>query len=444
MSGAWVKLPPLRRERLPNGLTLIVAERPALPLVTLRLAFRAGSSHDPVHRAGLAAFTARMLRHGAGERDERRFAEDLDAIGGLFGASIGLDQLTVDAELTTETWDAGRALFLDALLRPTLPEAPLARERERALAEIAQSHDEPEHVASRAFQRFLYEGHPYGHPPEGTATSIAGVTRADVAGFHAEGMVPDGAVLVVVGDVDAAREMARWRDDLAGWGPAGHVPAPPDDAPDAPGGRVILVHDEGAGQAQWRTGNVGFRRVTPLYPHLVLANTILGGGFTSRLVQEVRVERGLTYGIGSRFMLGFSRGSFEIASFTKNATLTQMHEIVGRQVAAYRREGATADELAAARAYVLGLHVRRFETPDGLASALAEAEMHGLGEEMITGFRRAIESVTLADLNAAMPDLFPEAMLTVVVGDAGALAGPCAEIGEVTVVQSEFAEGMEP
>src|SRR5687767_10037284 len=110
----WIRLPALLREQLPNGLQVILAERRALPLVTVRLALRAGSSHDPAALPGLSAFTARLLRQGAGARDAHRFAEDLDAIGGVFGASIGLDQLVIEAEFTADTWERGRELFLDA------------------------------------------------------------------------------------------------------------------------------------------------------------------------------------------------------------------------------------------------------------------------------------------------------------------------------------------
>jgi zinc protease len=445
---SWVRLPPLRRAILPNGLAVIIAERRALPLVTMRLAMRAGSAQDPGLRPGLAAFTARLLRHGAGDRDEPAFAEALDEIGGLFGASIGLDQLALDAEFTTETWEQGRGLVLDALLRPRFPEAAVARERARSMAEIEQSHDEPEHVASRAFQRLLFEAHAYGHPAEGTRTALEATTRDDVATFASERLVPDGAVLVVVGDVDAGRELDRWSEALAGWRALGRVASPPEDATPATGHRMVLVQDEGAGQAQWRAGNVAFRRATPYYPHLVLANTILGGGFTSRLVQEIRVERGLTYGIGSRFVLPFSRGPFEMASFTKSASLAELHAIAVGTLASFREKGADQAELDAARAYVLGHHVRRFETPEGLASALADAEVHGLGEESITGFRAALESIGADELNAALPDLLPGELLTVVVGDADTLRDECARMagdtGRVELASPDFVEKMTP
>jgi zinc protease len=439
-SKPWIRLPPLLRERLPNGLEVIIAERRALPLVTIRLALRAGSSHDPAAMPGLAAFTARLLRQGAGARDAHAFAEDLDAIGGLLGASIGLDQLVIEAEFTADTWARGRDLFLDALLRPRFEEGEVARERERALAEIAQSQDDPDHVADRAFQAFVFEGHPYAHPPEGTAASLARMRRDDLVAFHRDALVPDGGVLAVIGDVRPAAEMAGLRDALAAWPGRGAEPAPPQPAGRLTSDRCVLVQDEGSTQAQYRCGNVSVRRTTPLYPALVLGNAVLGGGFTSRLVEAVRVERGLTYGIGSRFMLGMAPGSFLVSSFTRNAAVREMHELIGAVVATMRKEGPTHEEMEAARAYVLGVHARRLETPEALAQALCDAELFGLGLDAIEGFRRDIEATTREACLAAMQEALPEKLLTVIVGDRTHVEEAARGFGDLRVVGPDFAE----
>ncbi len=438
MSPATITLPPLRRARLENGLVVIVAERPQLPLITLRLSLRAGSSRDPAAHPGTAAFTGRLLQKGAGSRDARQFAEDLDGIGGLFGAAIGLDQLAVDAEFTTRSWEAGLELFLDALCRPRFDEAECARERDLALAEIAQSHDDPDHVADRAYQCFLFAGHSYGHPAEGTEGSLASINAARTRAFWSR-VAPTGGALVVAGDVRADVEIARLSEALAAW-PSSEPSAPLASAPDQPGGRVVLVHDPGASQAQWRAGNVGQARSLSSYHELVLANAILGGAFTSRLMQAVRVERGLTYGIGSRFVLGLSRGPFVMTSFTKNESVVELHEVAARVLSSFRRDGATGAELDAARAYLIGQHLRRLETTDGLAAALSEAEFFGLGDGAITGYIANLHAVTLDRLNAAIPELFPENLLTVVAGDADEIAGPCAKLGDVHVVGSDHAE----
>ena len=442
---AWIRLPPIARQVLPNGLTVMVVERRTLPLVTIRLSLRAGASRDPTDLPGLAAFTARLLRQGAAARDARAFAEDIDSIGGHFGAGIGLDQLTVDGEFTTETWDEGLALFTEALLAPRFDDDEITRERQRTIAEIAQSRDDPEHVADRAFQHFLFGSHPYGHPAEGTAASLERMTREDILSFHRGRMVPDGGVLVVVGDVDPDSTLKRVADALSGWSGTGAVPEPPPAAPRVTGRRAVLVHDAGSGQVQYRTGNVGLARRTPHFHALALANTIFGGGFTSRLVREARVNRGLTYGIGSRFLLPMSPGPFVISTFTRNAALGEMHEVVTSQLATLMSSTLGQDEIDAARAYVLGMHVRRLETPEALAASLAETELFGLGLDAITGFRRSLEAVTAQSCRAAIDAGLPDdSLLTVLVGDKDAVGATAATLGDLTVVEADWAEGLSP
>ena len=438
----WIRLPPHAREVLPNGLTVIVVERRSLPLVSIRLVLRAGSSHDPAELPGLAAFTARLLRHGAGQRDARQFADDLDFIGGSVGASVGLDQMTVDGEFTTETWSAGLELYRDALFAPTFDESEIERERRRGIAEITQSHDDPEHVADRAFQYYLFgEGHPYGHPAEGTIAAIERLRREALVRFHAEAMVPDGSVLVVVGDVPAAETLATLRATFGAWKGTGRVPGPPSPAPRISGRRCVLVHDEGSGQVQYRTGNVGVERRTPHFHALLVANTAFGGGFTSRLMREIRVNRGLTYGIGSRFLTAMAPGPFMISSFTRNACIAEMHEVVTSLAAAMHAKGPTDEEVAAARAYLLGMQVRRLETSEALAGAIAETEIFSLGLQSITDFRRDVEAVDRDAAARAMAACLPgDDLLTVLVGDRASVEPVARTFGDLTVVNADFAE----
>jgi zinc protease len=427
---------------LPNGLTLLVAERRSLPLVTMRLVLRAGSSHDPSQLAGLAAFTARLLRHGAGPRDAEAFAGDLDSLGGHFGASIGLDQLTVDGEFTTKTLDEGLELYLDAVLRPRFDAGEVESERQRAIAEIVQSRDDPEHVADVALQHHLFGAHPYAHSPGGTVRSLERVLRDDLVRHHAEALRPDGGVLVVVGDVSPPEMAARLADAFSAWPSQGGPPALVPPTARTGGGRVVLVKDPGAGQVQLRFGNVGVPRATPHYHALAVSNVIFGGGFTSRLVREARVKRGLTYNISSRFQMGMRAGPFTISTFTRNEKLAEMHEVVTGELGRLRGGGITDEEIDSARAYVLGLQVRRVETPEALAGAIAETEIFGLGLEALTGFRDAIERVGAADCAAAVAEAYPDPaeLLTIMVGDEARIREDAARLGELTVVGPDFAE----
>lgn len=444
MSGAatWIRLPPIAREILPNGLTILVVERRNLPLVTIRLLMRAGASRDPPSLPGIAAFTARLLRHGSGARDARQFAGDIDFIGGHVGASVGLDQMTVDGEFTTQSWDEGLALYADAIRRPRFEEAEVERERARGIAEIRQSQDDPEHVADRAFQYFVFGGaaHPYGHPGEGTMRSMNALSREDLVGFHRDVMVPDGSVLVVVGDVDADATAKRLAAAFSDWtGPA--RPRPPAPAPRLPGRRCVLVHDAGSGQVQYRIGNIGVERRTPHFHALLVANTAFGGGFTSRLMREIRVNRGLTYGIGARFVMPLSPGPFMISTFTRNACLAEMHEVVTQLLGDMHSSGLSEQEVQDARAYLLGMQVRRLETPEALGGAIAETELFGLGLSSITDFRRDVEAVDVADCARAVEACLPgDDLLTILVGDEAQIAEVARPFGDLSIVGPDFAE----
>jgi zinc protease len=438
----WIELPPHVRRVLPSGLVLVVLERRTLPLVTLRLVLPGGSARDPASLPGLASLCARTLKFGAGPRDAARFAEDLDHLGGRFQAGTGLDSMVADAEFTTATLDRGLELYLSTILEPRFDEAELERERQRAIAEVVQSRDDPDAVADEAYMAWLFGAHPYGHPAQGTVSALQRTTREDVLRFHREAVTPGGAVLVVVGDVDREAFADRLAQELSGWA-AGPVPVPPvADAPRHVGRRVVLVHDQGSGQVQYRLGNVGVARRTPLWHPLTVANTVLGGGFTSRLVHEVRVVRGLTYGIHSRFLAGRGAGPFTISTFTRNDTLGQLHEVVTGELSRLRAEGISEDETASAKSFLIGGQVRRLEPPEALAAAVAEAEIHALGYGCITGYRQDIEAVTAATASDAARQSVPlQDLLCVLVGDRAKIEDVARTLGDLTVVGPDFAEG---
>ena len=188
-------------------------------------------------------------------------------------------------------------------------------------------------------------------------------------------------------------------------------------------------------------GSVGVERLTPHWFPLQVANTIFGGGFSSRLVDRVRVEEGLTYSISSRFMPGRVPGLYMISTFTENEQLGRLHGLVTGLLQDYRASGPTPEEVAAAQAFLAGMQPRRMETPGGLALALAEAELNGLGIESLTDYRREIEAVRPEDAALAARDCLPgKDLLTVLVGDADILAEAASQLGELRVVELDFAE----
>lgn len=434
-------LPRIAQAELPSGLTILVLERRTLPLVSVRLVSRAGCWRDPADRPGLAAFTWRLLRHGSGTRDGRQFAAELDFHGGHFATTTGLDHLVVDLEVPSAALDEGLDLYLGTLFSPRFDEGVVERERERAIAEIVQSRDEPDEVADEAMLRSFLPGHPYGHAAQGSVATLRSLTREDLVAFHATKLAPKDSVLVAVGDVDADAFLQRLAGLFSGWAPPSD-PSPPLAAPERVKGRpVVLVHDPGSGQVQYRCGNVGVARATPHWHPLSVVTAAFGGGFTSRLVREVRVNRGLTYGVHARFVPGRVPGPFAISTFTKNESLVELHEVVTGELAKLHAGGITDAELTAAKAYLAGLQVRRLETSDALGGALAEALLFGLGLDSVTGYRREIQAVTHDAASAAIAACYPkDDLVTVVVGDESKVRASCERLGPVTVLDASFGD----
>lgn len=404
---APVPLPPTRTAKLKNGLTVIVMPVRRLPLVDFRLVARAGSAYDPAGKEGLSSLTAALLTQGAGPRDANQFAEDLAFVGGTLEAGSGPEQFVVRAEVLRKDFALGLELLRDAVVTPAFPPAEFARKREEALGEIASERSEPEAIADHAMLPFLLGKSPLGHPGIGWEASVRALTRDDVAEFHHELVAPDNATLVVVGDVEEAAALAALEKAFSGWKPSHHAPAIPYPPLAREGGRrVRIVSKPDATQAGIRFGCLAVSRSHPDYYPIRVANTILGSGFTSRLVNRIRVEQGLTYSIRSGFEMHRNAGTFGISTFTRSATLRQCVDEVLKTVRALVDDGPTEEELAKAKRYLTGQYPLGLQAPDDLAAQLADADFYALEPGSIEGFSDRIEAVTMADARRALKSYF--------------------------------------
>lgn len=396
-------LPPVVTRALPNGLVAHVVASSRLPLVDLRLVLPAGSVFDPPGREGLASLTADLLTQGAGRRNARQIAEAIEFVGGSLQAEAGSEQLAVTCEVLKKDLPLGLELLRDVVVSPTFPDSEVTRKRDEALGEIAASFDDPGTVADRALGPALLGTHPLAHPANGWAASVKRLTRVDVAGFHRAHVVPDHALLAVVGDVDPATLLPEIARAFAGWRRSGVVAREPYGPPPASGPtRVVIVRKPDVTQTQVRLACVGLAHDAPDYFPVLVANTILGGGFTSRLINEVRVRQGLTYDIGSAFEMERRAGTFEISTFTRNATLRRA---IDATLATTRRlvdDGPTPDELARAKRYLTGQYPLGLQAPDALAARLLDAEFYGLGADWIERWPARVAAVTLDDVRRAL------------------------------------------
>jgi zinc protease len=404
---APLQLPAHSRTTLKNGLVVYVMPTRRLPLVDFRLLVRAGSVNDPAGKEGLAGLTTDLLTQGAGARSAQQIAEEIAFVGGSLEADAGVEQVVATCEVLKKDFGVGLELLHDVAVNPTFEPAEFARKKDEALGNIASQKDDPGTVANQALGPFLLGDSPLSHPTIGWEKSVEALTREDVTGFHARYFRPDNAVLAVVGDVEPQAVLAAIEKAFADWKTGGEKPGDAYTAvPEARGRSVLIVNKPEVTQTQIRLACMGVPRNHPDYFPITVANTILGAGFTSRLVNEIRVVQGLTYSISSRFGMFRNAGTFRVSTFTKNETIRQTIDETLKVVKTLLDAGPTDEELAKAKRYLTGQFPLGLQAPDALAAQLLDIEFYGLDPRYVETFDERVNAVTMADCRRALKSYF--------------------------------------
>jgi zinc protease len=410
------------RQKLPNNLVWLFSPQPELPLVTLQLLIKAGTLEDPPGKEGLANLTASLLRNGTKSRSAAKIAEELDFLGARLSFSGGDDFATVS--LTVLKKDLGPALDLlqDILMNPTFPAAEVLLKKNQFKAALASAEDEPKVVASRAFFKDLYGPFPYNHPVMGTPQGLTAITRQDLVAFHRQYYRPNNTVLSVVGDL-TPDEAQKWVTKIFGtWAEA---PLPATKLPAIPplNQRHEVVIDKDITQANIILGNLGIARNNPDFYAFQVMNYLLGGGgFASRLMDDIRVNRGLAYSVYSAFEPGLEPGPFLVALETKNATAGEAITQVVAQLRRIMTQPVTPEELKDAKSYLIGSFPRKMDSISKRAWLLGYVEVYGLGLDYPWRYPELIQHLTPGDIQkVAEKYLQPEKYLLVIVGKKSAM-----------------------
>lgn len=409
----------LVEHRLDNGLTVWVLPRQGgLPKVNYVLAVRGGLASDPEGMPGMSNLLATLMQEGTAGRSSVQIAEELQRLGASMGASASSDGLFVTASGLASSAEPLAALFADVVRNPAFPENEVQLARTNALQSLKAMQAQPGYQANRAMGRVLFGAHPYGNtlPTEAAieATAAEGLRTAHAARFR-----PDQALLVIAGPLDGAQALALARTAFGDWRgtgtPVAAVPAP--QYPPRPS--FVLVPRAGSVQSAVRIGRPAFDAGDARAIPAALANTILGGGFDSRLMRNLREEKGYTYGAGSSFGLRARGGAFQAQADVRN-------EVTGAAIGEFlkefeqmRRVTVDADELQRAKRYTAGTYLFQNQLQGAVASALASNWVLGRPADYLSRYVEKTNRVTAAEVQAVAREfLDPKRQSIVVVGDA--------------------------
>lgn len=424
-------LPPVTRVTFENGLRVVLMEYRRTPTLTLTALFAGGKGSEPAGKAGVAELTATLLRRGTAKRNAQQIAEQIDFLGGSLDVVAGIDKFAANLSLLSKDMDAGLDLFTDVLRNPNFPAEELERERQLKLAGLQSLPDEPRGLAAYIAQQIVYAGHPYGAMP--TASTLKGISRDDVQSLYSHAFVPNRMILVVVGDFSASELLTKLRARFGDW-PRGMetLEEAPKVSP-APH-RLLLLDKPDATQTQVRLLRSAIPRRSPDYYPAQVASDILGVGFTSRLVDDIRVNRSLTYGISSSFETLQQGGAFRISTFTKTETTRAILDATFALLKKTVQSGFTPGELASHKSALSGRFAIELQTPEALAAELAEIAYYGLPDDTLQNYLLKVNAVSLEDVNRIAKTYFsPDALSIVLVAPAAKVKEPLKGLGDFEI-----------
>lgn len=404
----------------PGGQVIWLMEDHSLPFIALELRFEGGTSLDAPGKRGAVNLMAALLEEGAGGRDAQGFAEARDGLGAEFAFEAGPDAVAISARMLSENRKDAVALLAEALGRPRFDAVAVERVRGQVQSVLRNAEKDPQDLAARAFDAAAFGSDPYASAGEGSAESVAALTVDDLRAAHQGALARDRAFVAVAGDIDAAA-LGPLVDALLAGLPAQGAPLSPPAPVTLKAGVAITAFP--GGQSFVHFGQKGLPRQDPDFFAAFVLNEILGGErFDTRLMTALREERGLTYGVRTSLVPLARAALWEGGFVSDNAKVAEAVALLQSEWARVLTEGVSAEELAAAKAYLIGSYPLRFSGNRALAAILAEMQLDGLDPDYIATRNEKIAAVTGADLARVAGRLMGEGLYFSVVGAPEGLA----------------------
>lgn len=398
-----VQFPRPVERTLANGLRVIVVHRAGIPVVAAQLSIRSGGEIDPPALGGVADFTASLLTKGTQKRTAPQIAEAMEALGGSIGSGAAWDSSSVSVAVMSDKASQAISIMADAVRNPVFSEEEIERYRTQVLDDLSVNLSQPGTVARIVASRVVFGDGAYGHPLSGTPETVARIKRDDVVRIHQTYYRPDNAILVIGGDIrpDAAFRIATqlfgdWKK------PKPPLPAAGDTAaavvPAEKAGRVVVIDKPDAGQTAVTLVRPGIRRADAEYFTGIVANTVLGGGYSARLNQEVRIKRGLSYGAASNLAARRAVGPFMAATQTKNESGAEVASLLLSELRRLAASPVPLDEMTPRKATLTGNFARALATTAGLVGQISDFALLGVSLDSANGYVANVGKVTGADV----------------------------------------------
>jgi zinc protease len=406
----------IKRIKSPGGIEAWLVESHDNPLIAMRFAFRGGAAQDPVGKDGVAYFVSGMMDEGAGDLDSVHFQDRLQSFAMRMDFDASRDVMLGNIQMLTANRDESFDLLRLALTSPRFDTDAVERVRAQIIAGLKFDENDPEEVASLAWDRLAFGDHPYGRPIKGTMASIEAISADELKDYVRRVFARDKLLVTVVGDIDA-EALGKKLDEVFGALPLNSALAPVSEAsPPLGPTREIILMDVPQSVAQF--GHRGFSRKDDDFMAAYLLNYIIGGGgFSSRLMEEVREKRGLAYSVHSN-LFPYQHGAVFVGNVaTKNEAVAQSLDVIEAELRRLAAEGPSPDELANAKSYLTGAYALRFESSSGIANQLLWIRIEDLGIDYVDKRNEMIDKVSLGDIKRVAKRLIEaDRLITTIVG----------------------------
>ncbi len=385
--------------KLDNGLRVIVAQRPGLPLVAAQVVVCTGAEGDPPGLAGTASLTGTLLIKGTESMSAPQIADAIETLGGDISSGAGWDASNASLLIMSNKLDIGLTILADVVLHPTFKEEEIERVRKQRLDGLRVAMQQPGAVSGYVAERVVFGEGKYGHAAAGYIDSIQKLKREDIVSYYKAHYSPSNSALVMVGDITLDQAKAYAQKYFGAWNaPEERRIAPVSEPEWTP--RNVVIDMPQAGQAAVGVAKPGIKRDSPDYYSGIVANAALGNGFVSRLNREIRIKRGLSYGAHSSLDVRRQTGPFSAMAQTKNESAAEVAKLLVAEMKRLVDEPVQGEELKSRQAVLTGGYARGLETNEGFADKLATLAAYNLPLERLNQFIPKVNAVTTEDVTA--------------------------------------------